>query len=247
METFLSSAVRRRKVKGFIPTWTLRLKSYRAHWSWDGTFCDKIPNSHALLSLQWLVQVCCVHTPADIHTSTHYAQVQCLWRGATVLLDLSKYTNISQLPKGNIDKDPWCISTEPPLQICAVSMSVLMRDLQWLKPWVFCVHCRTLLETYPSILTTRELSRALFCPRLTLWRERCVFQEHKDDVLLLVCLGSYSLFWYCFRDHNRGESENWDHLCWRKFYRQMALLSGHVSVVSSVISMCRLLTTWSSL
>ena len=37
------------------------------------------------------------------------------------------------------------------------------------------------------------------------------------------------------------------HLCWRKFYRQEALLFGHVSIVSSVINMYRHLTTCSSL
>jgi hypothetical protein len=38
-----------------------------------------------------------------------------------------------------------------------------------------------------------------------------------------------------------------NHLCWRKFYRQMPLPFGHVSIVSSVINMYRVLTTRSSL
>lgn len=41
--------------------------------------------------------------------------------------------------------------------------------------------------------------------------------------------------------------ETGGHLCWRKFYRQMTLPFGCVSIFPFVINMYRLLTTWSSL
>lgn len=138
---------------------------------------------------------------------------------------------------------------QEPFEMHSLS-ELIIRGLQRQQSWAFCVHRRTRIapepcwRIYPS-LWQLENSPGLSSVMALIWHcddvegDMCSNWEFigKDDVLLLVFLGSYSLFWYCFRDHTPVEShnsrlpENWGLLHWRKFYRQMTLPFGHVSIV----------------
>lgn len=159
------------------PKWSLRLKSHRAHWSWDGTFYSKIPNDLSFVSVVTCVGILCTYGSMHAHITQTRPRCSAYVEGPHL------HRTFPNIPPSGSYKNVLSVRihvqfnrVQEALKMYSLSERII-RGLQRQQSWAFCVHHRTRIalepcwRVYPFLMTIGEFPRAFFCHghHMTLW------------------------------------------------------------------------------